>query len=524
MINRGILELKTTAKRLLDSRSLGLLGTRGISNSRILFSPRPTEVNTAAVSESRSVNETPRNPRSPLNPQMSFPCLEKLERRSKKLIEEGPEPVYSKISRKNVEMFHSGEPIFLDYGGFLPEFDIAYECWGNLNEARSNVILIHTGLSASSHAHSTSKNRSKGWWEDFIGPGKYLDTEKYFVVCTNVLGGCYGSTGPMSIDPSTGEKYATTFPVVSVNDMVRAQHRLISQYFGVSKLYCSIGASMGGMQSLAYAYEFTDEVEKVISISGCAKSHPYSIAMRFCQRQVLMTDPKWNKGYYYDSVPPHSGMKLAREIATVTYRSGPEWEQRFGVERADPSSQPALCPDFLIETYLDHAGEKWCLEYDANSLLYISKAMDLFDMSKKIRSQAFNSRIQAEKRFKGENLSVNDLVYKPMESCKFNQPMKENRISRRFSPEEAKEDLVEGMSRIAGKDVLVIGVESDILFPAWQQKEIYELLKEAGRRKGLDTSKLQHVELSQEQSYYGHDTFLLALKDIGEPVKNFLLH
>ncbi|VEU19504.1 DEKNAAC100666 [Brettanomyces naardenensis] len=453
---------------------------------------------------------------------MSFPCLEKLEKRSKKLVEEGPEPVYSKISDKNVDMYHSGEPIFLDYGGFLPEFDIAYESWGTLNADRSNAVLIHTGLSASSHAHSTKKNPTSGWWEDFIGPDRYLDTNKYFVICTNVIGGCFGSTGPMSVDPSTGEKYATSFPVISVNDMVRAQHRLISDHFSIKKLYCSIGASMGGMQSLAYANEFSDEVVKVVSISGCAKSHPYSIAMRFCQRHVLMTDPKWNKGYYYNGVPPHTGMKLAREIATITYRSGPEWEQRFGVERADPSRQPAFCPDFLIETYLDHAGEKWCLDFDPNSFLYISKAMDLFDLGKKTRSRAVKSRHQAERRFKGENISSGELVYKPSAFCEYEHPMEENHRTRRFTPEQSKEDLVEGLSRIADKEVLVVGVESDILFPAWQQMEIFNLLREAEARKGADGSNIHHVELSKEDSYYGHDTFLLALKYVGDPVKAFL--
>ena len=176
----------------------------------------------------------------------------------------------------------------------------------------------------------------------------------------------------------------------------------------IRKLYASVGASMGGMQSLAYAWEFPDEVNKIISISGCARSHPYSIALRHTQRQVLMSDPNWNRGFYYEKVPPHIGMKLAREIATVTYRSGPEWEYRFGRNRADDSKPAALCPDFLVETYLDHAGEKFCLEYDANSLLYVLKAMDLFDLSQTNRERALKQREIAEEKYNAAKSGSNE--------------------------------------------------------------------------------------------------------------------
>ena len=203
-------------------------------------------------------------------------------------------------------------------------------------------------------------------------------------MCTNVIGGCYGSTGPSSIDPANKQRYATRFPILTLQDMVRAQFRLLDA-FGIQRLYASVGSSMGGMQSLAAGVLFPERVGKIVSVSGCARSHPYSIAMRHTQRQVLMMDPNWSRGFYYDGVPPHSGMKLAREIATITYRSGPEWEQRFGRRRADPSKQPALCSDFLIETFLDHAGEKFCLEYDANSLLYVWRAVASRYKCKKLR-------------------------------------------------------------------------------------------------------------------------------------------
>jgi alpha/beta hydrolase fold len=231
------------------------------------------------------------------NPALSFPCLDKVESRSASLHQQldesrsaasprstkssGPEPSY--VSGVH-ETFQSSEPLLLDWGGVLPNYNVAYETWGELNESKSNAILLHTGLSASSHAHSTPSNPQPGWWEKFIGPGGPLDTNKYFVICTNVIGGCYGSTGPSSIDPANGERYATRFPILTMEDMVRAQFTLLD-HLGIKKLYASVGSSMGGMQSLAAGVLFPDRVSRVVSISGCARSHPYSIAMRHTQRQ-----------------------------------------------------------------------------------------------------------------------------------------------------------------------------------------------------------------------------------------------
>lgn len=460
------------------------------------------------------------------NPQMKFPCLDKLEEKNKVLLnscstdpienvsslESGPEPSYSKV-QTGFELYKSPNPIFLDWGGFLPNYEIAYETWGTLNKAKDNIILIHTGLSASSHAKSQPLSTKSGWWEEFIGAGKYIDTDKYFVICTNSLGGCYGSTGPSSIDPANGDHYGTRFPIITISDMVRAQNQLIRNVFKVDKIHASVGASMGGMQSLAYAWEFPDQVEKVISISGCARSHPYSIALRHTQRQVLISDPNWNRGFYYNKVPPHVGMKLAREIATVTYRSGPEWETRFGRNRADDSKPPALCPDFLVETYLDHAGEKFCLEYDANSLLYILKAMDLFDLSHTDRSKAEKRRSQAEQNYLAEQQEVTSSIP--------NEPYKEKSGSNMVTPAEALADLELGLEKIAHKDILVIGVESDILFPVWQQREIASVLKKNKKKHGHQ-GNIEYFELGNEISNFGHDTFLLSLDDIGGPVKKFL--
>lgn len=460
---------------------------------------------------------------------MAFPCLDALDSRSATLEarfseSSGPEPSYTTGASLR---YHCDEPLLLDWGGVLPGFDIAYETWGTMNADKSNVILLHTGLSASSHAHSTDLNPQPGWWEKFIGPGAALDTDKYFVICTNVIGGCFGSTGPSSVDPADGQRYATRFPILTIQDMVRAQFRLLGA-LGVDRLYASVGSSMGGMQSLAAGVLFPQRVGRIVSISGCARSHPYSIAMRHTQRQVLMMDPNWNRGFYYGKVPPHAGMKLAREIATVTYRSGPEWEQRFGRRRADPSKPPALCPDFLIETYLDHAGEKFCLTYDPNSLLYVSKAMDLFDLGKENQIVAAAHRAGREKLLKAGggqslpqsmscSLTLPDTPYEEQpDTSAAAEARSDSPPSGSATSTRPPEDLIAGLGTLRDHPALVMGVASDILFPAWQQREVAEALRLSGNR------GVTYVELSEEQSLFGHDTFLLDLKNIGGNLRNFL--
>ncbi|TKX24320.1 serine O-succinyltransferase [Elsinoe australis] len=466
----------------------------------------------ASQHEDQSARSQARPP--PSNTPLSFPCLDASEQRTQQLASKrsqrsslsGPEPSYTS---GHTELFTSEQPLLLDWGGVLPSFTVAYETWGELNAEKSNAILLHTGLSASSHAHSTEKNPKPGWWEKFIGLGAPLDTNKYFVICTNVLGGCYGSTGPSSADPSAkgtseeGRRWATRFPILTMQDMVRAQYKMLD-WFGIEKLYASVGSSMGGMQSLAMAVLEKDRV-------------------------VLMNDPAWasTRGNYYDSIPPHSGMKLAREIATVTYRSGPEWENRFGRRRADPSKPPALCPDFLIETYLDHAGEKWCLEYDANSLLYVSKAMDLFDLGAENMSLLDKSR--RDNIWKLEHFQ-NATAEEVKDSCSLTLPdepyeEQENSSDIMAASSDTKashvqsgppEDLIRGLSPMKDIPTLVLGVASDILFPAWQQREIAETLRRAGNR------SVTHVELGEDRSLFGHDTFLLDLEGVGGEIRRFL--
>lgn len=373
----------------------------------------------------------------------------------------GPEPAYERVV-SGYETFHHAEAFRCDWGGRLAELDIAYEIWGELSPGRDNAILLHTGLSASSHARSHPRNPHPGWWEDFIGPGRPLDTDRYFVICTNLLGGCYGSTGPASTDPATGVPYATDFPIITVRDMVRAQ-LLLLDHIGIDRLYASAGASLGGMQSLMIAGLAPERVGRLISISAAARSHPQSIAMRFVQRQAVMADPDWREGRYYGESFPHRGLRVAREIGTLTYRSGPEWMERFGRSRIK-DDLPRLDEDFQVESYLAYQGDKFCLQYDPNSYLYISKAMDLFDMTEEAAAQA--------------------------------------------------DGAGRGPTRLAdiACPALVVGVTSDILFPAWQQRELARLLEPTAL-------EVVHHEID---SPYGHDTFLIERGRVGSVVGAFL--
>ncbi|KDE02697.1 homoserine O-acetyltransferase [Microbotryum lychnidis-dioicae p1A1 Lamole] len=526
---------------------------RSIPTTSRLFGSSSTSRSSSDASASTSTSTST----SGSNPAMSFPCVDQNESRTQLILEQrkkaqaqaqastssasssesnelsnlpspppsssvnepetGPEPAYANVVT-GYELYYHDQPYALDYGGHLPSFHLAYETWGKLNADRSNAVLVHTGLSASSHAHSTAQNPAEGWWEKFIGPGKSIDTDRYFVMCTNVLGGCYGSTGPSSLDPSDGKPYATRFPILSVFDMVRAQFHLLSS-LGIEKLYASVGSSMGGMQSLAAAHLEPERVGKVVSISGTARSSPSSIAMRHAQRSVLMADPNWKRGFYYDDLPPHTGMKLARQIATITYRSGPEWEQRFGRRRRDissPSSSsaspPVLCPDFLIETYLDHQGEQFCLKYDANSLIYISKAMDLFSMSRESLDDLTARRSNPEQVGASScPLPTSSTPGTGRKSSKFKPSTKCFISSLPFSHAYLP-SLTAGLSRIT-HPTLIMGVQSDTLFPIEQQRELAECLKANGNE------KVVYYELNQP---WGHDTFLLDVSNVGGAIKGFL--
>lgn len=466
---------------------------------------------------------------------ISLPCIDQHQLRERRFLQEdladvasegeklevlGPEPSYSKVV-SGFELFHYAHDFPLDYGKTLPGFQIAYETWGTLSAARDNVILLHTGLSASSHAASTPVNTTTGWWEDFIGPGKALDTDRFYIICTNVLGSCYGSTGPSSTHPldPTGAPYATRFPVLSIFDMIRAQFLLLD-HLGIERLYASIGSSMGGMQSIAAAHLYPERVGRIVSISGCARSSPSGIALRFAQRSVLMADPNWNRGFYYGQgqPPPHTGMKLARQIATITYRSGPEWEQRFGRQRrgvlCDENERivPALCPEFLVETYLDHQGEQFCFKYDANSLIYISKTMDLFDMTDEALAELGATRNLAH----GEDGNLPIVQADPADGLTDTTSRSGRKHITTIKHPGAHAyvpSLSRGLSRLRDTPVLVIGVQSDILFPVEQQRELAECLRMIGN---------PSVVYYEIDAPHGHDSFLIDRVTVGGAVKGFL--
>jgi len=254
----------------------------------------------------------------------------------------------------------------------------AYESWGA--PRGDNAVLLTTGLSPSAHAARHDPGDEPGWWEEMLGPGKPIDTDRWFVVCCNVLGGCHGSTGPSSKNPATAEPYALDFPLVTLRDMMRLQREVL-MHLGVDHLHAVIGSSMGGMLALEYGALFPDGVDRLIAISASGMTHPFAIALRHVQRRAVMLDPAWRGGRYYDTGQPAAGLSLAREIGTITYRSDVEWTNRFG--RAWQGGELFdFGGRFEVESYLEHQGEKYPRSYDANSYLYLSRAMDLHDLGR----------------------------------------------------------------------------------------------------------------------------------------------
>ena len=275
------------------------------------------------------------------------------------------------------------EPIELDSGQTLEEVTIAYETYGELNKEKSNAILICHALTGDAHAAGWHKGDKKpGWWEIVIGPGKALDSEKYFIICSNVLGGCKGTTGPSSINPKTKKEYGLDFPVITIKDMVNVQKKLV-EHFEINQLYAVIGGSMGGMQVLEWMVSYPKMMKKAIPIATAAMSYPQQIAFNAVGRQSIFSDPNWNGGNYYESGKiPRNGLSLARMIAHITYLSDESMDIKFGrgLQDKDEISYD-FTVDFQVESYLKHQGETFVKRFDANSYLYITKAVDLFDLS-----------------------------------------------------------------------------------------------------------------------------------------------
>ena len=274
------------------------------------------------------------------------------------------------------------DSISLDCGAVLAPVEVAYETYGELNSARTNAILIEHAFSGDAHAAGISHDGGKpGWWDNMIGPGKAFDTKKYFVICANVLGGCKGTTGPQSINPATGAPYAMQFPVITMSDVVRLQKMLV-EHLGITRLLSVAGGSMGGMQALEWAVAFPDAIASAIPIATTARHSAQQIAFNEVGRQAIMADLDWNQGNYYGTKPPARGLAVARMVGHITYMSDDSMREKFGRRFQDKDEAlPDFSKVFEVESYLRYRGSQFVDRFDANSYLYITKAMDFFDIA-----------------------------------------------------------------------------------------------------------------------------------------------
>jgi homoserine O-acetyltransferase len=368
---------------------------------------------------------------------------------------------HANVSAKLVEVADSFE---MKRGGQLSDLHIAYETWGELNKDQSNVIVIFTGLSANSHVTSSQNNQTPGWWETMVGDGKAIDTSKYYVICINTLGSCFGSTSPVSINKKTSQPYRLTFPELTVEDMANASGLLLKK-IGIDKIHLLIGPSLGGMKALAFSILHNTVVDNMILISTATQALPFAIALRSLQREVIRKDPLWSNGFYSYEKPPLNGVRIARKIGMTSYRSANEWVQRFGRKKSveNKINQNTFgientSFEFEIESYLEHQAVKFQNIFDANCYLYLSRAMDWFDVA---------------------NLGKSSL---------------------------------DAFSKINVNKALVLGVDTDVLFPSQQQKEIAENLS-------LSNVKVEYKELSCIQ---GHDSFLVDTGSFAKEINAFI--
>jgi homoserine O-acetyltransferase len=280
------------------------------------------------------------------------------------------------------QYFTLKEELILESGEVLSPVTLAYETYGMLNTDKSNAILVLHALSGDAHAagfHEGDKN--PGWWDDMIGPGKAFDTNNYFIICSNVVGGCKGSTGPSSINPQTNKPYGLDFPAITIKDMVNAQSNLV-KHLGIEKLLAVAGGSMGGMQTLEWTVSFPEKVSAAIVIATTSRHSPQQIAFNEVGRQAIMSDPDWKGGNYYsEGISPMRGLSLARMIGHITYMSDSSMSEKFGRRVKDVKQNTRFSPDFEVEGYLQYKGDNFVKRFDANSYLYITKALDLFDIT-----------------------------------------------------------------------------------------------------------------------------------------------
>jgi homoserine O-acetyltransferase len=288
------------------------------------------------------------------------------------------------VGEADTHYFTFAEPpheLILQSGQKIGPVTLAYEAYGELNKERSNAILVLHALSGDAHAAGRHDQTGDiGWWDSMIGPGKALDTQKYFILCSNVLGGCKGSTGPAAINPKTAKPYALSFPIITIADMVKAQKALID-HLGIKKLLCVIGGSMGGMEVLQWVASYPKSIQSAIPIATCLKHSPQQIAFSEVGRQAVMADPAWDEGNYYGKAKPEKGLAVARMIGHITYMSDRSMEEKFSRKLKTKDHRFKFTADFEVEGYLHYRGDNFVKRFDANSYLYITKAMDYFDLS-----------------------------------------------------------------------------------------------------------------------------------------------
>ena len=331
------------------------------------------------------------------------------------------------IGLVETQYFTFGNPpdeLPLESGEKLGPVTLAYETYGTLNKDKSNAILILHALTGNAHvAGFHPDEKDPGWWDNMVGRGKAFDIDKYFVICSNVIGGCQGSTGPSSINPKTGKPYGLDFPLITIKDMVNAQAHLVRS-LGIKKLLCVAGGSMGGMQVLQWTVSFPEMVATAIPIATSARHSPQQIAFNEVGRQAIMSDPDWQDGHYYGISAPSRGLAVARMIGHITYMSDVSMAEKFGRRVKEEHGDRKFSPDFEVEGYLQYRGDNFVKRFDANSYLYITKAIDRFDLT---------------------NGSSLEKIFKAATSVKF----------------------------------LVIAFKSDWLYPAYQSKEIVRACKQA---------------------------------------------
>ena len=358
--------------------------------------------------------------------------------------------------------FAADEPLLVESGRSLGPVTLAYETYGRLNESATNAVLVLHALTGDSHAagyYETSDSKP-GWWDLMIGPGKPLDTDRYFIICSNVVGGCMGTTGPASVDPTTGKPYGLTFPVITVGDMVQAQKCLVD-HLGVLQLLSVVGGSMGGMQVLEWSVRYPDRVRSAVPLATTTKHSALAIAFNEVARQAIMADPAWNGGDYYDGQPPAHGLAVARMIGHITYLSDEAMRQKFDRRLQDRCEISFAFEeaDFQVESYLRYQGQKFVDRFDANSFLYVTKAADYFNLES---SHGCGSAVAAFAKAQ----------------CRF----------------------------------LVASFSSDWLYPTYQSRAMVQAMK----KNGLDVS---FVEL---EAKWGHDAFLLPNARLSGMIARFL--